>query len=252
MRTLNEYTEAELDEAKSIVEAHNATASDSKSFYIVDVTGRKSVYFTLYRFNHMGIRNPYAYLGNLSTNIVEAVKKICTGRGNRVELSETDNFNPDFPKSGILSFGKHKGKDLNEIYESDSRYVLWVANKFEARTKHMRDIVQHAKHISEMHWQMLTEVNLAECTSEYVGELAERLDLGLTVTFSCVQPTQDWDMGPTRYKYKAKDADGNLFMFWNKNEFEKDTILNFRATVKAQREIVGRRTTMLTRVALNK
>jgi hypothetical protein len=249
MRTLNEYTEAELDEAKSIVEAHNATASDSKSFYIVDVTGRKSVYFTLYRFNHMGIRNPYTYLGNLSTNIVEAVKKICTGRGNRVELSETDNFNPDFPKSGLLNFGKHKGKDLNEIYESDSGYVLWIANKFEPRTKHMRDIVQHAKHLSEMHWQMVTEINLAECTSEYVGELKERLDLGLTITF-IKKHTDDWLGGNTRYKYTCKDSNGNIIQFWSGKVFEKDTELNFRGTVKAQREIVGRRTTILTRVAL--
>jgi len=250
MKTLNEYTEADFAEARTIVEAHNTTVGDSKSFYIIDVTGRKGVYFTLYRFNHLAKKNPYTYLGNLSTNIIEAAHKICSGRGNRVQLSEVDNFNPEFPKSGILSFGKHKGKDLNEIYETDPKYILWMAGNVTAKTKHMAAIVEHSKYLAEMHWQMLTEKNQAECTSVYLGTLKERLDLDLIITFSMVQKQDEWDQGPTRYKYKAKDANDNILQFWSGKVFEKDTELKFRATIKGQREIVGKRTTILTRVVL--
>jgi len=252
MRTQNRYTEEQLQEAVDLVESHNAQIGETSktiSFYMVDVTGHKSVYYTLYRFNPQASKNPYSYLGNLSTDLMQAVQKICTGRGLKVELITTDNFNPEFPKSGLLSFGKHKDKSLDQIYSEDPGYVLWLASKFEPRTKHMADIVQHAKHIAEAHWQMVTEQNKAECTSQYIGSVGERLDLELSgVTVSQFQ-VEGWGFNriETRYLVKGQDADGNLIKFYTSHHPEDESI-KVRGTVKDHQEKVGRKWTVLTRV----
>ena len=254
MRTQNQYTEEQLQEATALVEYHNTQigkTSNTKPFYMIDVTGKKSVYYTLYRFNPAARRNQYCYLGNLSTDLMQAVQRICTGRGLKVELITTDNFNPEFPKSGLLSFGKHKDKSLDQIYTEDPNYVLWLASKFEPRTNHMVDIIKHAKYIADAHWQMVTEQNKTKCTSEYIGSIGNRLDMRLSnVTVSQFQ-VEGWGFNKieTRYLVKGQDCNGNLIRFYTSHHPESDNI-EVRGTVKDHQEKVGRKWTILTRVNL--
>ena len=261
-RTRNTHSAALLEQAHSLVEAHNASVNPTGApfcedgrpgYFVIDITGAKHVYFTLYRFNNRVLPtvNPYQYCGNLSTDLLKAVEKVCTHRGLPVILNEDENFNPKLGGIPVLGFGKHKGLTIEAVYETAPNYVMWIANKFEARNKQGRALKASAEAFKEAHYQMITVQNQESCPSRFQGALKDRADLTLTVYH--VTPGQTDQYGSySKPKYKAVDENGNLFYFWSKLELGKDDIITIKATVVAHRELLGKQFTRLNRVkALN-
>ena len=71
-----EVTDEQIDQAEKILDAGVDPNWDMSfgSMYI-GVTGRHQVYYTLWKYAPRAIMNPMIYLGNLSTDIIEAAKK---------------------------------------------------------------------------------------------------------------------------------------------------------------------------------
>jgi hypothetical protein len=186
------------------------------------------------------------FIRNLSTDLITAVQKVATHRGLPIALYDDDNFNPEHIPHICFQHGKYKGQSISSVYEQDPRYVIWAANNFTARNKKQRMVLDALTAIKQTHFQMLTEQNRAQSTSQYQGLLKERLQLTLTIT-ACRQYQNDY--GPDNFRYRAQDASGNLFQFYYKNQpLVKGAQVDIKGTVKAHRELVGIQTTCLNRV----
>lgn len=255
--TRNTYTDAQLERAQAIVDAHNAAvnptaqpwcAEGRPGYLIIDLTGRKSSYFTLYRYNNLTLagRDPYTYIKNLSTDLIQAVEKVATHAGLPIMLSGEDNFNPEHIPHTCFQHGKYRGQSIATVYETDPQYVVWAANNFTAKNKKQQIVKDTLSAIKEAHFQMLTERNQAECQSEYQGQLKERMTLSLTI-YTGKKFSSEW--GPAKTRYRAVDANGNLYQFYSKNhDIKPNTTVDITGTVMNHREYVGKRYTCLNRV----
>lgn len=243
--TVKNYTDQEFELASQLVDEHNQKVGESKRIFVVDTTGAKRCYFTLYRFNtgpgspHV---NPYTYLRNLSLDLVEAVKKVATGRGLPILLYSGDNRLPERFNADQISFGKYKGQTLFEVYEKDPRYVVWLAKNYTGKRNQFLEI---ATGLSDLYFQTLSEINRETCKSVWVGEPKTRLDLSLTVLFRK-------SVGDDKPKYLTQDADGNLFEFWLNESLEKGSQVQVRGTVIKHYENLSRKITRINRVVLSK
>ena len=200
-RVFNNVTKEDIDKAFEIVEKHNSIVDPNNkagygengmSFYIIEPTGRHEVFFTLYRLNHLCINtrlpNP-RYIKNLSVNLLEAVKKIATGKGLPIELGGVENYKRKngYTMEGVpfVTFGKYNGQTLDVIYEKDPQYVLWFAKNYDPHAFKTTDkklaLKEHAESLADAHFQAITVNNQAECKSEYQGELKERKEWELTL-----------------------------------------------------------------------
>jgi hypothetical protein len=258
-RTQNTYTNAQITEAQALVEAHNNLVNPDgipfcekgrPGYFLIHTSGDKRVYFTLYRFNNLTLPgvNPFQYAQNLSTDLLTAVKKMCSGRGLPIILNDDENFNPKLQGTPVLGFGKHRGMTLDAVYDIAPNYVMWIANKFEGRNKQGRALKAHALTIAEAHYQMVTAQNQSTCNSRFQGQLKERVELELTV-YNVTPATTDEYGQTSKPKFKAVDANENLYYFWSNNDFAKDDVIEIKGTVVGHREILGKQFTRLNRIA---
>lgn len=258
MTTQVQYTPEQLATAERLIQEHNAVipVRENARELIIDVTGRRGVYFTLWVYNPMGRRNPFTYGGNLSTDLLKAVEKICTKTGNQVTLGTTTNFNPNYPKEGIINFGKYSGKTLTEIYEADPNYILWFASKYEPKTQHATGLVEDAKALADVHWQRVADSNRETCTSQFIGQVKKKHEFNLTVTSvdRFQSPGFGWKADDViRHRYKGVDAAGNLVQFYiyeNEPSMQTGEKVSLTASVKSHSEICGRNWTVLTRIVI--
>lgn len=256
-RTQNSYSPAQLEQAHALVDAHNKAVNpddlpwceDGRPGYlIIDLSGRRQCYFTLWRFFSQTVPSakPYMFIRNLSTDLITAVQKVATHRGLPIALYDNDNFNPEHIPHICFQHGKYKGQSISSVYEQDPGYVIWAANKFTARNKKQRMVLEALNAIKQSHFQLLTEQNRAQSTSQYQGDLKDRLQLTLTIT-ACRQYRNQ--SGPDNFRYRAQDAHGNLFQFYYKKQpLVKGAQVDIVGTVKAHREFVGKQITCLNRV----
>jgi uncharacterized protein (DUF3820 family) len=244
--TLKNYTEQDFEIASRLVYQHNQKVGESKIIFVVDLTGAKRCYFTLYRFNsgpcspHV---NPYTYLRNLSLDLVEAVKKVATGKGLPILLYSDENRLPERFDADQISFGKYKGQTLSEVYEKDPGYIVWLAKNHQPDTKRGQKFSEMVYGLRDLYFQALSEKNLETCKSIWVGEPKSRLDLDLTVLYKKIIP----ESNP---KYLTQDSNGNLFEFWSALSLEKDSQVRVRGTVTKHIENLSRKITRINRVAL--
>jgi len=275
-KLFTDCTDEQIDQAYKIVEDHNQKVDPDhktrKQFgcYVVSPTGRQQVFFTLYRHKvkfHPLVKNP-VYCGNLSMNIVDAVKKICNGSGMPVELEDAQTYRPKkgFTCDGVpfLTFGKYKGQTLQEVFENDPQYVIWFAKTFEVGGyySHRKDahvpakpknlaLKEIANDLKDAHFQMISDKNREECTSEYCGELKKRDDFDLQVYRK--EESSNWKevySDIITYHYFLKDQDDNLFHFWCKADMEKGENYMIKGTVVKHEERMGKKYTRLNRVII--
>jgi hypothetical protein len=245
-QTQKNYTDQDFEIASRLVDEHNQKVGESKIIFVIDLTGAKRCYFTLYRFNsgpcspHV---NPYIYLRNLSLDLVEAAKKVATGAGLPILLYSDENRLPERFDADQISFGKYKGQTLSEVYEKDPGYIVWLAKNHEPDTKRGQKFSEMVYGLRDLYFQTLSEKHRETSTSVWVGEIKDRLDLTLTVLYKKIIP----ESNP---KYLSQDINGNLFEFWSALSLEKDSQIRVRGTVTKHIENLSRKITRINRVAL--
>jgi hypothetical protein len=261
-RTLND-NDALITEAYDIVNAHNAAVNPNgysvndkdhvSSYYIISVTGSKNCYYTLYSYNNHCISpnaKPWQYITNLSTDLLEAVNKICTGRGKIVRLEIQDNFNINNIAPTCFQFGKYAGQPISEVYNRDPKYILWAAFNMTAKNKRQQQVVETLQLLKDAHFQMVTEQNLNSSTSEYQFQPRQRLNLNLQIISKFKQrPCPLTGQESKRFKYKAQDQNGNLFQFSSLLDLNINQWTDIRATVKSHFMSLGKKYTGLTCIA---
>jgi hypothetical protein len=262
-RTLND-NDALITDAYDIVNAHNTAVNPNgysfndkdnvSSYYIISVTGTKNCYYTLYSYNNHCISpnaKPWQYITNLSTDLLEAVNKICTGRGKIVRLEIQDNFNINNIAPTCFQFGKYAGQPISEVYNRDPKYIIWAAFNMTAKNKRQQQVVETLQLLKDAHFQMVTEENLQTCTSNHMHEIGQRVNVNLQIT-SIIDPKPDPLTGltPESKKYRAQDNNGNLYQFFSKAELELNQSYALRGTTKRHFTTLGKKYTSLNRVTI--
>ena len=269
-RTQNTYTAEQVAQLEALVAKHNEGKTFDGSYYIVDLTGSKQVYFTLYRYAKIsiGFSNPYKYIKNLSISIVQAVEELLIRANNiPVIVCYDENNNPLLTgfrkrtKEGVpqMHFGKYKGMTVAEIWEKDRNWIMWFKKEYKTspyadRFGNMREPVWSAeesimkaqsKELVDLFWEDWKEKKIEEnkaVASEYIGVLKSRIEATFTV-----------DKVINREEYTMvylKDSKGNVAYIYGNGDLEVGETYIVKATPTKHVEKLGLKTTYLNRAVV--
>jgi len=103
----------------------------------IGITGKHHVYYTLWKYSPNNRLNPLYYLGNLSTDIIEAAKKAKKIAGIQpISFENTDNLKGmQGSAEDVITFGKYRGKTIGEIYIVDPQYIIWLSTNMNPKNK---------------------------------------------------------------------------------------------------------------------
>ncbi len=265
-RTQREYSTDLILKLKKIVDEHNNGRSFDRMYYIVDVTGDKEVYFTLYRYVKptSGYVNPYKYIKNMSIDLEKAVNDIHR-LPMPVLVNYTDNNNPllvNFKKrskEGVpnIPFGKYKGEPLADVWEKDRNWVMWFYKNY--KTEQFKDpsvryrtakwteedilLKEQAEQLIQLFWEEMAEQNRQTSTSKYFGEIGKRTVVDAKVTK--IKKNNDYS---TIY---LETKDGDIVYIYDKDfKMEVGKTYSIKGTPTKHVEILGKKCTYLNRVDL--
>ena len=264
-RTVNHISDETAAQAYDILGAHNRQVNPEgkniydgdafKTYYVISVTGNRRSYYTLYQHYNVNA-NQFSqkdhYVCNLSTDLIEAVSKICTGKGLPVVLYINDNFNPERIPATYFPIGKYKGQSLADVYDIDPNYIIWASFNLSVKknNKKIEMMYQALNHLRDAHFQMITEKNLNTSTSEYIGTINNRITTDATIIKKFRQQPTDFQPQPNT-KYTATDKDGNRIQFYTKiNDLEINSTYSIKGTIKRHFESLGVKTTSMNRIAI--
>lgn len=241
MVSLREPTDQEVEKAEKDLEEGKDPDWDFKlGYFFIDITGRYSVYYTLWRDSP---RESH-FITNLSTDFQTAVEKAkkATGRipviidrlGTKAGLFQA-------AKAEILTFGKYRGKTIGDIFVEDPKYILWLNNKYEGN---LSDVIREKiKYYIGLYYETVTKKNLEESPSKFVGNIGDKITIEADV-YDFRKETNNF--GSLQYSCKLIDEDGNKYTTYNiGKEVKKGDNVKLTAKVKAHNEYLGIKFTQL-------
>jgi hypothetical protein len=261
-----ENYEEKIERLESLLEVHNSGKDINGSCYIIDTTGDKRVYFTLYKFIPFAMaKNPFMYVKNLSTDFEKAVKTMMSETSLPILVCNTNNnnlvvrnFRNRIKECVVyISFGKYKGKTMSEIWDIDRNWVMWFSKNYktspyttdwrgvQVKTKWSQvDKILHeqAKELISLFWQEKIEENKKSCTSEYFGNLKERAEVEIVI---------EKIVKNDNYCIINGNIGGNLVYLYDKDfNLNVGDVVKIKATPTKHIEKLGKKTTYLNRVTL--
>lgn len=244
MTSLHQPTDSEVKKGEEYLAKEIDSDWDYKQngHFIIDITGKYSVYYTLWRFKP-GIPTPYQFITNLSIDFKTAVEKAKKAAG-RVPVI-IDRFGTQAglfkaTKAEIITFGKYRGKTLGDIFVENPQYIIWLYKNYDGKSP---ERFERIKYYNDLYWETITKKNLEESKSQFQGKVGEKITVEVEV-YNVVRQSA----GPGRpeesftNKCKMVDDAGNKYMTYNigtnKNILKGDKV-KLTAKVKDHRELLG-------------
>lgn len=213
-----------------------------RGYFYIDVSGKYSVYYTLWRWNPMNIHNMNRYLTNLSTDLMTAVEKAKKAAGRVPVIIDRYGTQAGLfkaAKAEILTFGKYRGKTLGDIFVEDPKYIMWLSKNYEGGNEIVWNKIKEYK---EMYLETITKKNLEESKSEYVGKIGEKISVEADVYNYKVKDSQ---FG-IQHTCKLVDEKGNKYIVNNIGRtVKKGDTIKMTAKVKEHKELLGVKFTVL-------
>jgi hypothetical protein len=259
-------TNEQCEIANLLVENHNDGKSfENKPYFIIEMTGAKQIFFTLYRHNSvaLGYSDPYRYICNLSMDLIESVKKTIEYSNLPILLCTPDNDSPlatrfrNRTPEGIpvIPIGKHKGKTLDAVWNEDRNWVIWFSKNYKnpvtsfgnfKMSKADVELLEQANVLIELFFSDMSEKNRETSKSEYIGQPKTRLNLSVRIT-KIKEKTDDF--GSAYTVVYAEDINNNKLYFYDKQyNLSIGQEISFKGTVIKHIEIVGIKHTYFNRV----
>ncbi|MFW6226159.1 MAG: hypothetical protein ACOC3V_04305 [bacterium] len=246
-------TDQQIDNLLNKVDEHNKGKNFENSYYIIDLTGDKRVYFTLYRYDKpiSGYVNPYKYIKNISIDFEKVIDKVIGRLHLPILACYDDNNSPLLigfrkrTKEGVptLPFGKYRGETLEQVWDKDRGYILWFNKNYKKDGKYKlteEDVIllDQSNELVNIFFEEISEKNRKECTSEFI-ELKKRMDFDITIT----------KIG--NGKVYGENEDGNIIYFYYEgNDFEVGQKLTVVGRTTKHVEVLGRKTTYINRIKI--
>jgi len=214
-----EVTDEQIDQAEKILAA-GADPNWDMSFgsMYIGVTGRHQVYYTLWKYAPRAIMNPMIYLGNLSTDIIEAAKKAKNRAGRQpVYFDDYETLKGmQGAQPEVITFGKYRGRLVGEVYAEDPQYIIWLSKNMTPRNQKQMKQYELIKTLTDDYFRALGEKNRAAETKDYftIGDKFEGI-VNL-ISINKYNPAVYADMGyfPSMTSFKIKaETDEYRFVF---------------------------------------
>lgn len=239
-KSLQEPTDEEIKEAEEYLKKGIDWDIISRGCFIIDVSGKYSVYYTLWREAPLNTH----FITNLSTDFQTAVEKAKKAAGRiPVIIDRTGTKAGLFQaaKSEILSFGKHRGETLGDIFVSDPQYLTWLYKSDKPLGKETREKL---KYYNDLYFETLTKKNLEESTSEFIGKIGEKITIDADV-YNYEVKSNPFD-NKIQHSCKLIDENGNKYMTYNLGrQVKKGDSVKLTAKVKDHKELLGIKFTVL-------
>lgn len=230
-------TDQEIEDAEKILADDVNPDWDSKNgYFIIDVSGKYHVYYTLWRYKP-SMTNQYissmVFITNLSTDFLTAVnksKKIC-GR-TPIIIDKIGSHQGLFKaqKSQILTFGKYRGSTMGEVFATDPKYLVFMANKYEGGNAERMALFQFYK---SLYFENVTKENREKGVSQYVGNIGDEIEKEFTLYK--MEHVQGFNAGdPPSNLLKLRDDDKNQYTIYYNKEVSPDTKIGDKIVIKAK------------------
>lgn len=230
------------------IDEFNKDRSEEYARYEIIVSGKKGVFFTLWRYSCKAsvYANPYIFVKNLSTDldkaVFEAIKFIENSNVKLILIDEeTFNKRANIPAE-ILEFGKYKGESINDIYLKDPKYILWLSDNNYTNTAKGLKRQEMLDAFKSLYFETLAEENRKNGSSVYIGSKGDKLE---NIKLK-VYKRKFYDYEYPYTDLYAKDADENRYIF--KEPFtilEGEEVEILKCKVKDHVEILGLKYTRL-------
>lgn len=205
----------------------NVGKTSDKGRYYILMPNEKTVYYTLWFYNPVAMYHHFVFLDMLEMNILnslnKAIKILANSYWSLGITQHTDQLFDTFTNNGddIITFGKYRGRTLQEIYVIDPRYITWLADKYEPRVRNEYRFKELATTYSRVYFDLHTPRKYKVHTSQYIGNPGEKItNLSLVVVRVRIEddPYKTRMVRGTQYFYvdqivTAIDTGGNLFNF---------------------------------------
>lgn len=239
---LRQPSAQEIEEAEKYLEEGKDPNWDYKlGYFYIDVTGKYSVYYTLWRESP---RNTH-FITNLSTDFQTAVEKAKKAAGRiPVIIDRTGTKAGLFQaaKAEILTFGKHRGESLGDIFVNDPQYLTWLYNKYDKPLP--KETIERLKYYNDLYFETLTKKNLEESPSEFVGKIGDKITIEADV-YNYEAKRNPFD-NKIQHTCKLIDENGNKYITYNLGkEVKKGDNVKLTAKVKDHKELLGIKFTVL-------
>jgi hypothetical protein len=245
-------------------------------FYIA--TGAKDVYYTLNKIVQDGaVVVSHNYVQNLSMEEDEAIAKaelfaerLCKAGLDCVfdstvdgetygklgsNLSVEDHFKMEKVKQGVMPFGMHRNKPFKDIPQD---YMLWAISKYQSSTNAVENSLAFAILAAAIDnnylkdgddiLECLTDFNIKNSKSEYIGEQGQRLDLECLIVSSSSYYDELYRQEVHSFLLKQ---DENMISYSGTIDLgSKGGMIKLKATIKKTYESKGIKYTQITRPKL--
>ncbi len=243
MTSLHQPTDDEVKEAEEYLEKGIDADWDYKAgYFFIDISGRYSVYYTLWR---ESLRDCH-FISNLSTDFMTAVEKAKKAAGRipvLVDRTGTKAGMFQAAKSEIFSFGKHRGQTIGEVFVENPQYIAWL-NKGNNYTGNDPIMKEKIKYYSDLYYETVTKQNREKSKSEHIGKVGEKITITADVYDAKKEASQF--NGEMQMQCKLIDENGNKYKTYNLDSIPKigkdvkngDTV-KLTAKVKKHTEYLG-------------
>lgn len=249
MSKLIKPSDQEIEDAEKYLEQGSDPTWDLKDgYFYVDITGRYSVYYTLWKAN---LNNADRFITNLSTDFQTAIQKAKKAAGRiPIEIDRTGTkaglFNA--AKLEILSFGKYREKTLGDIFVEDPKYIIYLSQNLEGKSKEWIEKIQYYK---DLYFETIRKKNQEESISQFVGKIGDKITIEAYI-YDVKETRNDYN-GKVQYECKLKDDDGNKYKTYNIGNNPVDITksvkvgddITLTAKVKDHKEWLGVKFTLL-------
>lgn len=204
------------------LESFNVGKRADEGEYCILFPTEKSLYYTLWFHNPSAGYYPYIFISNLELNALSSVNRAMRITFNSYRtLNITDTIGTKFLNGDdIFTFGKYRGRHLQDVYAIDPHYITWVADKFEPHVRSEFRFHELALTYNKVYIDLQSGKKLRGARGSYVGKPGDKLT-NLRLVISKVRIEDD--SYKTRiyngieYFYvdqllTAKDADDNMFL----------------------------------------
>jgi hypothetical protein len=239
---LTKPSDEEIEEAEEYLKQGADPDWDiMKQGYIsIDVSGKYSVYYTMWRVN---LKSDH-FITNLSTDFKTAIQKAKKAAGRIPVLIDkygTKSGLFQAARAEILTFGKYRGNSLGEIFIENPQYINWLYTKYDGSHNLPMD---RLKFYNDLYFETITKKNLEESKSKYVGKIGDKITITADIYDFSVE-TSPFD-GSTQYKCKLIDKEENKYMTYNIGKLlKKGDSVELLAKVKDHKELLGVKFTIL-------
>lgn len=175
MSSLHQPTDQEVQDAEKYLEEGKDPDWDYKDgYFFIDVSGRYSVYYTLWRYSKINNH----FITNLSTDFQTAVEKAKKASGRIPVIIDSTGTKAGLfqaAKNEILTFGRHRGKTIGDIFVEDPKYILWLNHGYEGG---LSDVIREkVKYYVNLYFETVAKKNSETSKSEFVGKVGEKIEI---------------------------------------------------------------------------